>query len=140
MGTNDQDVMVQLAELRLQMSSMAASVDEIKSSVKEVITLDRTIAELSIHYQQQAKEIQTQWGKTDDNQREIEKVERKADEWINKGRGAWSTAVLLGSIAQIAILAMIAWTFNHVRSAEDDVLLMKAKLAQIEQQIQRGTK
>ena len=127
-----QEVLIQLAELRAQMSSMSDSVNEIKSSVKEVIALDRTIAELSIHNQQQAREIQTQWNKIDSNQKDIEAVERKADEWINKGRGAWFTLMVLGGLAQIIVLASVAYTFNHLRTTEDSVLIINQRLTQLE--------
>jgi hypothetical protein len=100
---------------------------------KEVIALDRTIAELSIHYQQQGKEIQTQWAKIDANHREIEAVDRKADEWINKGRGAWFTLMVLGGLAQAVVLGSIAYTFGHLRTAEDTVLLMNQRVIQLEQ-------
>lgn len=131
-GQEEKEMLVQLAELRQQMTAMGNSVDEIKSSVKEVIALDRTIAELSIHYQQQGKEIQTQWGKIDANHREIENVERKADEWINKGRGAWFTLMLLGSLAQAAVLGCVAYTFTHLRAAEDSILVMNQRIIQVE--------
>lgn len=138
-------MLVQLAELRQQMTAMGNSVDEIKSSVKEVIALDRTIAELSIHYQQQAKEIQTQWAKIDTNHRDIENVEKaaqnstravdsKAEEWINKARGAWWTAMIFGGSIQLGMLAMMGWTFTHIRSAEDGVLLLNQRVIQLEQQ------
>ena len=133
--TSEQDgheMLIQLAELRAQMTSMFESVNEIKSSVKEVVALDRTIAELSIYNQQQAKEIQTQWNRIDNNQKDIESVERKADEWINKGRGAWFTLMVLGGLAQAAVLGCVAYTFTHLRSAEDTVLLMNQRIMQIE--------
>lgn len=126
-------MLVQLAELRQQMTAMSNSVDEIKSSVKEVIALDRTIAELSIHYQQQAKEIQTQWGKIDSDHKEIERVDKKADEFINKARGAWATLLILGSLAQAVLLGSIAYTFTHLRAAEDSVLLMNQRVYLLEQ-------
>ena len=126
-------MLVQLAELRQQMTSMSTAVEEIKSSVKEVIILDRTIAELSIYHQQTAKEIQTQWGKIDANHTDIEAVNKKADEWINKGRGAWATLMILGSLAQAAVLGCIAYTFTHLRTAEDAVLLLNQRVIQLEQ-------
>ena len=129
----EKEMLVQLAELRQQMTAMGNSVDEIKSSVKEVIALDRTIAELSIHYQMQSKEIQTQWGRIDTNHKNIDAVERKADEWINKGRGAWFTLMILGGVAQVAVLGCVAYTFNHLRAAEDSVLLINQRVIQLEQ-------
>ena len=131
-GQEEKEMLVQLAELRQQMTSMSSAVDEIKSSVKEVSTLDRTIAELSIYHQQHSKEIATQWAKIDSNHREIETVDRKAEEWINKGRGAWATLMILGGLAQAAVLGSIAYTFTHLRTAEDAVLLLNARVVQLE--------
>lgn len=130
---DEKEMMVQLAEMRGQMQSMATALEEIKESVKEVVTLDRTIAELSIHQQQSAKELQTQWSKIDEIQRTNSLTDRKVEEWTNKARGAWFTAVLLGSLAQAAVLGMIAWTFTNLRTAQDDILLMKERLYRIEQ-------
>lgn len=132
-GQEEKEMLIQLAELRQQMVAMNTSVDEIKASVREVIQLDRTIAELSIHYQQQAREIQTQWGKIDADHKEIERVDKKADEFINKARGAWATLLILGSLAQAALLGSIAYTFTHLRTAEDAVLLMNQRVTQLEQ-------
>ncbi len=131
-GQEEKEMLIELAELRQQMIAIGNSVDEIKSSVKEVITLDRTIAELSIHYQQQGKEIQTQWNKIDTNHKEIESVNKKADEWINKGRGAWFTLMILGTLAQGTVLGSVAYIFGHLRSAEDSVLLMNQRIIQLE--------
>ncbi len=133
MAPEDREMLVQIAELRQQMTNMAGAVEEIKSNVKEVISLDRTIAELSIHYQMQSKELQTQWVKIDSNQIGIDRVDRKADEWINKGRGAWFTLMILGGVAQATVLGCVAYTFNHLRSAEDAILLINQRVVQIEQ-------
>lgn len=131
-------MLVQLAELRQQMANMSNSVDEIKSAVKEVLSLDRTIAELSVHYQQQAREIQTQWGKIDSNHLATEAVDKKADEYINKAHGAWATLLILGSLAQAVLIGCVAYTFTHLRAAEDSVLLMNQRITLIEQQHKEG--
>lgn len=133
-GQEEKEMLIQLAELRQQMLAVSNSVDEIKSAVKEVLSLDRTIAELSVRYQQQAHEIQTQWGRIDENHKSVEMVDKKADEFINKARGAWATLLILGSLAQAALLGSIAYTFTHLRSVEDAVLLMNQRVMQIEQQ------
>lgn len=132
-GQEEKEILVQLAELRQAVSNINSSVDEVKASVKEVITLDRTIAELTIYHQQTAKEIQTQWGKIDAQHVAIEDVNKKADEWINKGRGAWATLMILGSLAQAAVLGAVAYTFTHLRTAEEAVLLMNQRIIQLEQ-------
>lgn len=136
-GQEEKEILIQLAELRQQMNAVNTSVDEIKMSVREVVQLDRTIAELGIHYQQQAREIQTQWRKIDENHKDTESVDKKADEWINKAHGAWWMAILFGSLIQAGVLGMIAWTFMHVRTAEDGILLLNHRVIQLEQQ-QKG--
>lgn len=137
-GQEEKEMLVQLAELRQQMASMSNSVDEIKSAVKEVLSLDRTIAELSVHHQQTAREIQTQWKKIDEQHVAVEEVDKKADEYINKARGAWSTLLILGSLAQATLLGSIAYTFTHIRTAEDSLLLLNQRVVQIEQQHKEG--
>jgi hypothetical protein len=137
-GQEEKEMLVQLAELRQQMASMSNSVDEIKSAVKEVLGLDRTIAELSVHHQQTVREIQIQWKKIDDQHKATEAVDKKADEYINKARGAWSTLLILGSLAQAALLGSIAYTFTHIRTAEDALLLLNQRVVQIEQQHKEG--
>lgn len=129
---DEREILIQLAELRQAMTSIISSVDEVKSSVKEVITLDRTIAELSIYHQQQSKEIQTQWARIDAQTTALDAVDKKADEWINKGRGAWATLMIVGTLAQAAVLGSVAYTFNHLRAAEDAVLLLNQRVIQLE--------
>lgn len=131
-GQEEKEILVQLAELRQQMTNVNTSVDEIKTSVKEVLSLDRSIAELAVHQRQQAKDIHFQWERIDANRIAIEKVDRNAEEWINKGRGAWSTMLILGSLAQAAILGFIGYTFTHLRTAEDTLLIVNQRLTQME--------
>lgn len=131
-GQEDKEILVQLAELRQQMTAVNNSVDEIKLSVKEVLGLDRTIAELSVMNRHQTHEIQTQWARIDANHAAIEGVDKKADEWINKGRGAWFALMIVGTLAQAVVLGIVAYTFNHLRTAEDAVLLMNQRVAALE--------
>lgn len=130
---DEKEILIQLAEIRQQVVSMLNSVEEVKSSVKEVLTLDRAVAELVIYHKQQSQDIDKQRAATEANHDAIEAVERKADEWINKGRGAWATVMILGSMAQAVILSAIFYTFNHLRTAEDSLLLMDHRIQLIEQ-------
>lgn len=135
MSNGTEDLAVQLAKLQEQVASMAASVEDVRTSVREVLTLDRTIAELNILHQQQSREVATMWAKIEAAKKDIDLVDRKADSWINKGRGAWFAAVLLGSIAQIAVLAMISWVFTHINTNEDQVQLLQYKVQILEQKV-----
>lgn len=137
-------VPAQLAQIHEQIKGLASAMDEIKTSVREVATLDKTIAQLAIKHEQVDAQIVRNSNVIESCVQSLvkldsESVERtalvnsKADEWINKARGAWWTAMLLGGFMQVVILSMIAWTFGHIRSAEDDVMLIKYRVELLEQ-------
>lgn len=135
MANGTEDLAVQLAKLQEQVASMAASVEDVRTSVREVLSLDRTIAELSVRHRQHASEIAQQWTRIDTLKGSVDATDKKSDEWINKARGAWFTAVILGSIAQIAVIAMIGWVFTHVNLAEDQLYLLQYRVQQIESKV-----
>lgn len=135
MANGTEDLAVQLAKLQEQVASMAASVEDVRTSVREVLSLDRTIAELSVMHRQQTTEIAQQWTRIDAMKGAIDGTDRKTDELINKARGAWFTAVILGGLAQIAVIAMIGWVFTHVNLAEDQLHLLQYRVQQLEQKV-----
>lgn len=132
MANGTEDLAVQLAKLQEQVASMAASVEDVRTSVREVLSLDRTIAELSVMHRQQTNEIAQQWARIDTLKGSVDATDKKSDEWINKARGAWFTAAILGGLAQIAIMAMIGWVFMHINLAEDQLHLLQYRVQQIE--------
>jgi len=125
-------VLIEIAQLREQVSSIAGNLDDVKSSMKEVLVLDRTIAELGVRHEQQARELATQWTRIDALASASAGTERKVDEWVNRGRGAWFVTMFLGAFAQSLVLGAMAWTFNHVRAAEDASLLLGHRVTQLE--------
>jgi hypothetical protein len=127
-----QQVLTELAVLKAQLSGVVSSIDEVKTSVGQVLVLDRTLAELSVRHEQQQRELATQWKRIDDVEKFQESTNAKADEWINRGRGAWYVAVALGSFVQVLVLAISAWVFSHVRAAEDSLLLINHRVTQLE--------
>ncbi len=135
MANGTEDLAVQLAKLQEQVASMAASVEDVRTSVREVLSLDRTIAELSVMHRQHTTEIAQQWTRINGLKTFVDVTDKKTDEWINKARGAWFTAVILGGLAQIAIITMIGWVFTHVNLAEDQLHLLQYRVQQIEQKV-----
>lgn len=128
MSDDDKALQIQLAEMRQQMIAISASIDEMKSAVKEVLVLDKQIAELAVKYRQTAEQTAVQWSRIDTLALAVQNVDKKADEWINKGRGAWTTLMILGSLVQAGVFSFIMYTFTHLRAAEDAVLLMEQKV------------
>jgi hypothetical protein len=128
----DESVLIQLTELKQQLNAVASSVDEMKTSMREVITLDKTLAELIIHQQNTAQQASASQRAIEKNATEIREVATHTDAWINRARGAWWATALLASIAQVAVLGMISWVFLHVSAVEDDVLLLKYRMSNVE--------
>jgi len=130
---NESDMLVQLALMRQQMGTMSSTVDEIKASVSGVASLDKTISELTILHQQQIKENLSQWQKIDANADAVRKANEKVDAWVNKGRGAWATLAVLGGVVQLVVIATVAYIFTHLRTTEDNLLLLNHRVIQLEE-------
>ncbi len=130
---NESDMLVQLALMRQQVGTMSTTVDEIKSSVSGVALLDKTISELMILHQQQIKENTSQWKKIDANTEGVRNANQKVDAWVNKGRGAWATLAILGSIVQVVVITVVTYMFTHLRATEDNLLLLNHRVAQLEE-------
>ncbi len=137
-GPEEKEILIQLAELRQQMNAVTSSMDEIKASVKEVGAVHRQVGELAVYLEQQRKDSGFQWERIDANRVAIEQVAKKSDEWINKGRGALSMLLILGSLAQAAVLSFVAYTFVHLRTAEDALLLLNHRVLHLEKLQTKG--
>ncbi|MFP3249633.1 MAG: hypothetical protein RXR20_34600, partial [Paraburkholderia sp.] len=66
---------VQIARLGEQLRSVAASLEDIKTSVQPVAVLDRAIAEMSIHNQNARKDIELLWGRVGEAKKERDALE-----------------------------------------------------------------
>lgn len=139
------DLAVALAQLKEQIRSVASSVEEIKSAVGQVVALDRTIAELSIHNQNLRDDVKLIWNRVDEAkadrdklERAIEAAEAKTDALANRAKGAlWAIGVLLGAF-QAIVLASMAWVFTHVSDADVTNRLQQQRIEQLEAQQQKG--
>lgn len=143
---------VDMAQLKEQMRAVAGDVSDIKSALKELVQLDKTLAELSIHNQNTQKTITMLWEKHDaiktwqtqheldmsrnkvEAEKDLDKVADKVEEWINKGKGAlWVAGIFIGVI-QISIVASIGWVFTHLSAAEQMNVVQQLKIEQLEKQ------
>jgi hypothetical protein len=124
--TGDQvNVASQLAQLTQQIRGLVDTTNDIKTSLKDVASLDRAVGSLILRHEQAHKEITLQWNRVDALKEDVEMVDRKHDEWINKARGAYWTFMLLGGLAQAAIVTAIGWTFVNVKTNNEEVMLLK---------------
>jgi hypothetical protein len=138
---------VQIARLGEQLRSVAASLEDIKTSVQPVAVLDRAIAEMSIHNQNARKDIELLWGRVGEAKKErdaleaqISGVEDGVAAMRNTARGAmWVLGIVLG-IVQTFLVGSIVWVFTHIN--EGDILnrLQQQRIEVLEQNVAKGTK
>lgn len=144
---------VELAQLREQLNSIGATVDEIKQNVSQIMTLDRTIAEMGVRNEQSQREIATIWNRLDNHKSwtehhdkesmevrskidtSIRDVDSKFEAVVNKGRGAFWLAGIVISIVQVVMTTAIIWTFTHVSDADSLNRVQEYRIEQLEKKL-----
>ncbi|RKF36162.1 hypothetical protein [Paraburkholderia fungorum] len=144
---HNNDLAVQIARFGEQLRSVAASLEDIKTSVQPVAALDRAIAEMAIHNQNARKDIELLWARVAEGKKERDALEQQigdVDDRVaamkNTARGAmWVLGIVLG-IVQTFLVGSIVWVFTHIN--EGDILnrLQQQRLEVLEQTVTRGTK
>lgn len=144
---HNNDLAVQIARFGEQLRSVAASLEDIKTSVQPVAALDRAIAEMAIHNQNARKDIELLWARVTEGKKErdalvqqIGDVDDRVAAIKNTAKGAmWVLGIVLG-IVQTFLVGSIVWVFTHIN--EGDILnrLQQQRLEVLEQTVTRTTK
>ena len=144
---HNNDLAVQIARFGEQLRSVAASLEDIKTSVQPVAALDRAIAQMSIHNQNARKDIELLWARLAEGKKEraaledqIGSVDERVAAMKNTARGAmWVLGIVLG-IVQTFLVGSIVWVFTHIN--EGDILnrLQQQRLEVLEQTMTRVTR
>ncbi|MFP3614712.1 hypothetical protein ACOCG7_23770 [Paraburkholderia sp. DD10] len=144
---HNNDLAVQIARFGEQLRSVAASLEDIKTSVQPVAALDRALAQMSIHNQNARKDIELLWARVDEGKKERDALEAQiggVDDRVaamkNTARGAmWVLGIVLG-IVQTFLVGSIVWVFTHIN--EGDILnrLQQQRLEVLEQTVTRETR
>lgn len=154
---DEQTVAVHIAELKGQVGSIDARMENMEKKLDQLVLLDRTIAELNVHRENDKSNKEAIWNRIDntfawreahehdeavrhaslvmvldENSKSFVKactsVESKVDEWVNRGKGALYTASLLLGFIQICVLASIGWTFTHISALEINVIALETRV------------
>jgi hypothetical protein len=147
---HDESIAVEMAQIRAQVDMVAKNVEDIQTSVKQIITLDKTIAELAV-YSTQTKETLSGLQNRSEEVRDwmsrheaqslrdeariielIDRVDEKLDAVVNKGRGALYVGGLLFTISQAMITFAVSWTFSHVNEADSMNRVIAYRVEQLE--------
>lgn len=144
---HNNDLAVQIARFGEQLRSVAASLEDIKTSVQPVAALDRAIAQMSIHNQNARKDIELLWVRVDEGKKERDALEQQigdVDDRVaamrNTAKGAmWVLGIVLG-IVQTLLVGSIVWVFTHIN--EGDILnrLQQQRLEVLEQTMTKVTR
>ncbi|MFM0598148.1 hypothetical protein [Paraburkholderia dilworthii] len=142
---HNNDLAVQIARFGEQLRSVAASLEDIKTSVQPVAALDRAIAEMSIHNQNARKDIELLWARLDEGKKEraaledqIGGVDEKVAAMKNTARGAMCVLGIVLGIVQTFLVGSIVWVFTHIN--EGDILnrLQQQRIEELEKTLSKG--
>ena len=143
----EQDLAVQMAALREQMKNMASSVEAIKISVAQIVPLDKTIAELSIHKDSTQRDLDLLWTRHDQCKErddklkvDIDGVDSKIEAFQNSFNGGMKVFLAMFGIVQACIMGSVIWVFTHVNDADMVNKLQDQRIQQIEQQMKEPRK
>lgn len=151
----DNNLAVELAQLREQMKGIAVSVESIKESVSQIMTMDKSIAELLIHTEQVKKEAGMLWDRVDELKQwdikhdhesglkqaevnvQISLVDSKIEAVVNKGRGALWIGSMLFIVVQGLIVGSISWIFTNTSDTISNNKVITYRLEQLEKAVKK---
>ena len=154
---DEQNVAVELAQLREQVKAIGENVSSIKATMSTIVTLEKTLAELAIYSRQTQNDVRLLWERAEESnarqaalardlsavrdevRQEIDSTDRKVEAWINQAKGAaWSSGIILG-VVQVAVLSAVAWVFTNVTTLREQDTIQKIQIQRLEEQQRKET-
>lgn len=148
---DEQNVAVELAQLREQTKAIGENVSSIKATMSTIVTLEKTLAELAIYSRQTKNDVRLLWERVEESsaqhtalsreltsvhkevRAEIGETDRKVEAWINQAKGAaWSFGLILG-VVQIIVLSAVAWVFTNVSALREQDTVQKIQIQRLEE-------
>ena len=126
MGQETTDV--ELATLKEQLKTIQLSLDEVKDTLKKVLEIDRTVAEVRVRQEV----IETDLSKLSIRAEVLEKSQATGSAYMNKVRGGVSIATFVLSALQAVVLAGGSWLLNSVVDTRSEVRVLKQTVHHLE--------
>lgn len=136
MSAEQQEFAVELSRLREQIKFVASDIGDIKIAISQIVTLDKTLAELTIHNQTAQKNMDALWTKYDELRTKTTTMDHEVKSFVNRFRGgAWALA-LMGGVVQAAVFGVTMWVFSHV--TDNDVVnqLQQHRIERLEKRLE----
>ena len=138
----DRDVAVAIASLQEQMNGVMGTLEEIKESMAQLISIDRTVAELLIHKDSAKRDIEMLWVRHDEAKARDDKLKERIDEvdrghekFVNTFNGGMRVFLAIAGILQASIIGSVIWAFTHIGDGDTLNRVQEQRIQVLEQQV-----
>lgn len=122
----------ELKLLAAEVKAVVNSVDRIESKVNELLSIDRTMAQMQKDASHQQGEIGQIWVRVDGQTKSLDALAIETRAFINRASGAWVAVAVMLSIVQLGICAWVGWVFTSVQSTRELAAVHEHRLKVIE--------
>ena len=136
MSAEQQEFAIELTQLREQIKSVATDISDIKTAISQIVTLDKTLAELTIHNQTAQKNMDALLVKYDELKTRTTTMDHDVKSFVNKFRGGALVLGLMGGAVQAVVFGVTMWVFSHV--SDNDIVnrLQQQRIEQLEKRLE----
>ena len=135
MSAEQQEFAIELTQLREQIKSVASDIGDIKTAISQIVTLDKTLAELTIHNQTAQKNMDALWTKYDELKTKITTMDHEVKSFVNRLRGGALVIGVMGGAIQAAVFGVTMWVFSHVTDGDIVNKLQQQRIEQLEKRL-----
>ena len=135
MSAEQQEFAIELTQLREQIKSVATDIGDIKTAISQIVTLDKTLAELTIHNQTAQKNMDALWTKYDELKTKTTTMDNEVKSFVNRLRGGALVIGVMGGAVQAAVFGVTMWVFSHVTDGDIVNKLQQQRIEQLEKRL-----
>ena len=136
MSAEQQEFAIELSQLREQLKFVASDIGDIKTAISQIVTLDKTLAELSIHNQLAQKNMDALWTKYDELKTKTTTMDHEVKDFVSRFRGGAWVMGLMGGAVQATVFGVTMWVFSHVNDNEIVNKLQQQRIEQLEKRLE----
>jgi hypothetical protein len=136
MSAEQQEFAIELSQLREQIKFVASDIGDIKTAISQIVTLDKTLAELTIHNQMAQKNMDALWTKYDELKTKTTTIDHEVKSFVNRFRGGALVMGVMGGAVQAAVFGVTMWVFSHVTDNDIVNKLQQQRIEQLEKRLE----
>lgn len=124
--SNVESAEIQLALVNQKLTTVEESIEEIKQGIRDITMIASKIAALELQIASQIRDSALVWTKLDVIREDGANTEKKLVALENKIIGGWKVFIVLMSLVQVAVIAFVGWTFEHLQEAEKQIVKLES--------------